>query len=392
MGTCTCQIHFHGDQTEFANSTEPPEVTVNIPKDLNSKISSNSRFDKLQKKQIIPLESNIEKKLTEFGHFIKIEQFHKYIGTVILKLIELKQFNYQQYISPPISINKQLNPFQFNDTNDIYHGSWNEEGEMEGKGIFYSFNKKIIIEGIWSKGENICGRIFFPNKEIYEGAISNSKPNGKGELLTGIRDRYIGEFKNGEFIYGQIIFSDDNTKYEGNIESGNFTGQGKMTWINNIEYQGNFENSMLSGKGRIIKIIDINKKEIYEGDFYQNEFNGKGKYFFVNGDIYEGDFENGIKKGYGIYHRNNGDKIIYEGNWSDDYPNGNGTITYGKYKLTGFWRNGDYISSSGEENEIFKNFDKDLKPQKMTIFPTSLPHLNIVSSNNISQYIPENFT
>ena len=388
MGTCTCQIHLHGDPTEFVNSNDPPEVSVNIPKAINSKISSNSPQDKLKNK----LELNIENKLAEFGHFIEIEEFNKYIGSVILKLIELKQFNCEQYISPPVSSTKQLNPFQFNDTNDIYYGSWNEEGEMEGKGIFYSFNNKTIIEGFWSKGENICGRIFFPNKEIYEGAITNSKPNGKGELLTEVRDRYIGKFKNGEFIFGEIIFSDDNTKYKGNIENRNFTGGGKMIWSNNIEYQGNFENSMLNGKGKIIKIIDIDKKEIYEGDFYQNEFNGKGKYYFFNGDIYEGDFENGIKNGYGIYHINNGNKITYEGNWSDDYPNGNGVIIYGKNKLKGFWRNGEYISSSGEENEIFKNFDKNIKPQKMTIFPTSLSHLNITSSNNISQFIPENFT
>ena len=165
-----------------------------------------------------------------------------------------------------------------------------------------------------------------------------------------------------------------------------------MTWSNNIEYQGNFENSMLNGKGKIIKIIDIDKKEIYEGDFYQNEFNGKGKYYFFNGDIYEGDFENGIRNGYGIYHINNGNKITYKGNWNEDYPNGNGIIIYGKNQLKGFWRNGEYISSSGEENEIFKNLDKNIKPQKMTIFPTSLSHLNIPTSNNISQYIPENFT
>ena len=53
----------------------------------------------------------------------------------------------------------------------------------------------------------------------------------------------------------------------------------------------------------------------------------KGKYIFHNGDIYEGEYENGIKKGKGKYTKKIEDKvIIFEGNWINDLPNGNGVI------------------------------------------------------------------
>ena len=250
--------------------------------------------------------------------------------------------------------------------------------------------KKIIIEGFWTKGEIICGRIFFPNKNIYEGTINNNSPNGQGELFTSNGDKYQGEFKNGDMIYGTVIFKDDRTKYKGNFENGNFNGHGTMTWMNNIQYKGNFENSMFSWKGEIIKINNFNKKEIYNGNFLESEFNGKGKYTFSNGDIYEGEFENGMIKGYGVYYKKE-DGIKYQGYWNDDYPNGNGELIFGEYKLKGFWRNGDFINNSEKEDENFKNIDKNIKPAKISIFPSSLSHLNI-PSNNISHFSLEDFT
>ena len=144
---------------------------------------------------------------------------------------------------------------------------------------------------------------------------------------------------------------------------------------------------MFSGNGKITKYIDIDKKEVYEGEFNENEFHGKGKYYFSNGDIYEGDFEYGIKKGYGEYNRNNGDIIKFKGKWNDDFPNGNGDLTYNGYKLKGFWRNGDFMNSIEEENEVFDNIDKNIIPPKTSIFPNSLSHINVINTNtNISQY------
>ena len=165
-----------------------------------------------------------------------------------------------------------------------------------------------------------------------------------------------------------------------------------MTWDNNIEYTGNFKNSMLSGKGSISMLINM-KKEKYVGNFTENEFHGKGKYIFTNGDEYKGEFENGIKKGNGVYIKNGEDKIIFEGIWNDDLPNGNGVLSYGGDKLKGFWRNGDFMSSNDDYSknidDNFNNIDKNIKPPKINIFTNSLSHLN--QNMNLSRYVKEDF-
>ena len=156
-----------------------------------------------------------------------------------------------------------------------------------------------------------------------------------------------------------------------------------MKWENGTQYIGNFVDSTLCGNGTIINI----QREKYEGNFDKNEFNEYGTYYFNNGEKYEGNFEYGIKRGNGIYRRN--DEVIFEGIWNDDLPNGNGIIKYRGNKLKGFWRNGIFVNSENEEGniEIFDNIDKDIKPYKVSIFPSSLSHLAVVDSN-ASQYIP----
>ena len=371
------------------NNRPENQVYNNYSQDeINSYATNNNIENKYKDPKINKIEKNIKNKLLKMGNFIQLREFKKLLGNDILIVMQEKILDYNQYITIPSSSTIDLNPFQFKETNDIYYGSWNEEAQIEGKGIFYSYKNKIIIEGFWSKGDNICGRIFFRNKDIYEGAINNSLPNGKGELCMGNGDLYSGEFKDGEMVYGVIIYKDDGTRYEGGIENGFFKGNGKMSWVNNIEYEGNFENSMFSGKGKIIKINDIDKQEKYEGGFNENEFHGKGIYYFDNGDTYEGDFEFGIKNGNGVYNRNGDDKIKFEGKWNNDLPNGNGVLTYNKNKLKGFWRNGEYMNSTEEENDIFNNIDKNIIPQKYSIFPSSLSHINIASSS-FSQYKQE---
>ena len=134
------------------------------------------------------------------------------------------------------------------------------------------------------------------------------------------------------------------------------------------------------------------QQEKYEGMFEKNEFNGKGIYYYSNGDVYEGNFEFGIKRGNGKFKRSI-DNVIFEGNWNDDLPNGNGIIKKNESNIKGFWRNGAFIGSENEEknNEILNNIDKDIKPNKISIFPNSLPHLAIGDSSNVSQFIPGNF-
>ena len=254
MGNCFCQLHIHPEK-EIINQNDNQENNSSFLI-LNSEMTNRSIQRRLKNPKINKIIVSIKKKLIELGNFIPIKEFNDLIGNEIMNEIKQKKFDSNQYITASPSSIFNLEPFKFKDTYDIYYGSWNEDAEMEGNGIFYSSKNKIIIEGVWIRGDNVCGRIFFPSGDIYEGAITNSLPNGKGELLMSNKDKYIGEFKKGEMVNGQIYFGDDGTKFEGFIENGNFNGKGKMNWRNVIEYEGDFENSMLTGKGKITKIID----------------------------------------------------------------------------------------------------------------------------------------
>jgi hypothetical protein len=386
MGSCSCIIHLHQNEGESNmddmtgsqanNSSKPIEIVSQY-----SQFSSREKGPKLNK-----MKNDLEKKLPEIGQFIPLNEFKALIHENIDNYIKTKKLNIQKYIPQNIST-FQSNPIQFKNNDNIYYGNWNENSEMEGYGIYYISDKKVVTEGVWIKGNIVFGRIFFINGDIYEGEMKNSVPDGKGKILFANGELYKGDFKQGEMTgNGMFIFS-DKTEYNGSIENGIFNGKGKMRWENGTEYDGMFADSSLNGNGVISNI----QGEKYKGVFERNEFNGEGIYHYNNGDEYEGNFEYGIKRGKGIYRRN--DSVVFEGIWNDDLPNGSGIISYEGNKLKGFWRNGILVGNSEIEEgiiEVFNNIDKDIKPKKFSIFPNSLSHLS-VNDSSVSQFIPGNF-
>ena len=92
----------------------------------------------------------------------------------------------------------------------------------------------------------------------------------------------------------------------------------------------------------------------YEGDLTDNIPNGYGTAYYSNGDIYEGYWKNGKRHGTGSYTWKNGKK--YTGDWKNDQKDGQGTIywPYGD-TLTGEFKN-DMINGTG--TYIFSNGSK----------------------------------
>jgi hypothetical protein len=327
---------------------------------------------------------NLNQKIPELGKIIHIKEYEQLINENILLKIKKNKLNFKNYL-PNDLVTYYSFPIQFKN-NNIYYGNWNKNNEMEGYGIYYINDQKVVTEGIWIKGSIIFGRIFFPNGNLYEGEMKNSVPDGVGKIFFSNGESYTGQFRMGEITgKGNFIFA-DKTTYKGGVKNGVFHGEGKIKWSNGTEYHGNFIDSTLNGKGKIFNI----QGEEYEGFFDKNEFHGEGIYSFSNGDIYEGNFEYGIKKGKGKYKRN--DNIIFEGNWNDDLPNGNGTIYYKEHTLKGFWRNGNIIGTPEIERRninLFDNIDLNIRPYKANINPNSLPHI-CITDNNVSQFIQSN--
>ena len=313
---------------------------------------------------------------------LSINEFKKKISNEILNYINNHKLNYQFYF-PSSFIALKSKPIQFKNGN-IYHGSWNEEGEMEGYGIYLIKDKNVVVEGIWKKGNNIYGRIFFPNKDKYEGYIENSLPHGKGIIFFANNEIYNGDFVEGEMTgIGTFIYI-DKSYFSGKIKNGIFNGEGSMKWINGTEYYGNFSDSIICGKGIMYNNIWGEK---YIGNFDKNEIHGKGVYYYNNGDIYDGNFEYGIKKGKGIYKRFNNAEFDLE--WDDDLANGKGVVTYNNNVLEGLWRNGKIVEKKiiKGDIDIFNNIDLNIKPIKRRIFLSSLPHLN--NYNNETQSVSQ---
>lgn len=377
---CSCKIFLNQskdneeadmEKIKYAQKSKPLEIVSQY-----SKITDNEKVTKSNSSN--KMKDNLDKKLLEIGTFISLDEYNSFISQDIHNYIQQNKLDFERYISRNITTLAE-DPVKFKN-NNIYCGNWNTNGQMEGYGIYYLSSYNIITEGIWNNGNIVFGRIFFKNGDIYEGEIKNSLPDGKGKMMFfSNKESYEGDFKMGEMTgQGTYCFS-DNTVYSGSIENGSFNGKGRIKWENGTEYIGEFVDSALCGKGKISNI----QNEKYDGLFDNNEFNGKGTYYYSNGDIFEGNFEYGVKRGKGIYRRN--DNVIFEGNWNDDLPNGNGEITYLGNKLNGFWRNGVFVGFS--DLAIFKNINKNIKPEKTSIFPNSLSHL-VINDSSVSQFTP----
>ena len=368
-------LYFHSDKKNDKFSITPRSSQGNDFLNLTS-----SRTNEKEKE----IKNNFNKKIPELGKIIHIRDYEGLISEKIRLKISKNKLNYKKYLQKEL-ITYNSFPIQFKNEN-VYYGNWNQNNEMEGYGIYYINEQKVVTEGIWIKGNIIFGRIFFPNGKIYEGEIKNSVPHGKGKMCFDYRESYEGDFAMGEMTgNGTFIFA-DKTVYNGGMRNGLFNGKGKMKWNNGIEYDGNFLDSTFSGKGKIFNV----QGEEYEGNFDKNEFNGEGIYSFNNGDEYKGNFEYGIKKGRGVYKRN--DKIIFEGNWDDDLPNGNGVIYHNNNKIRGFWRNGNLIGNPEIEKDNLKNLNNmnlNIRPSKANLIPNSLPHIQI-NDMNISQFTQNN--
>ena len=375
MGNCIFEVHYHTPREEDKKSVQL--------KTSQEKESYSIRSARIREKEDI-IKNKLNEKISELGHIIHLKQYEQIINKSNRLYISKNKLNYINYF-PKDSITYFSFPIQFKN-NNVYYGNWNENSEMEGYGVYYINDQKVVIEGIWIRGNNIFGRIFFPNGDIYEGEMRNSVPDGKGQISFSNGESYKGDFFLGEMTgKGTFIFA-DKTIYKGGIKNGVFNDEGIIKWMNGTEYHGYFADSFLCGKGKLFNI----QGEEYDGDFDKNEFNGHGIYLFNNGDQYEGTFEYGIKKGKGRYKRN--DKVTFEGFWNDDLPNGKGIISYKRNKIKGFWRNGT-LNGNPEIEEgdinIFNNLDLDIKPDTVNLCPNSLPHL-ATGDTSISQFIPKN--
>ena len=153
--------------------------------------------------------------------------------------------------------------------------------------------------------------------------------NGQGTYTVTNGDKYVGDFKDGNYNgQGTYTFANGN-KYVGGFKDGKYNGQGTYYFADGEKYVGDFKDGEYNGQGTLT-FANGNK---YVGEFKDSKYNGQGTFTFANGDKYEGYLQDSKRNGQGIYTYANGNK--YEGDYRDDKMHGQGTYTFGSGQYKG---------------------------------------------------------
>ncbi len=184
---------------------------------------------------------------------------------------------------------------------------------------------------------------------------------------------------------GKIVYS-DGSEYTGSLDGYIRSGTGTLTYANGDVYTGEWKNDEIHGQGRFeyysstdvyegyieggkksgfgkytYKSLTQSPNTIYEGN-YQNDLpNGQGKLTFYDGSVYEGNFTNGTRQGQGKHTFANGD--VYEGEILNGRAHGQGKYTFacgdvyeGQFEHGVIHGQGKYTWASGRDyTGLFKN-------------------------------------
>ncbi len=240
---------------------------------------------------------------------------------------------------------------------DTYEGSM-LNGVPNGEGTLTTFKDKGTVGNLFgklktdfNKGDKLIlkfvngkpvkeGKLLYLNGDVYEGALENNVPNGKGKLTykeTG--NTFEGEFINGTPAKtGKLTYKDTGNTFEGPMENNIPNGKGKLTYKGTGNtFEGEFINGSPAKTGKLL----YKNEDVYEGPMENNVPKGKGKLTYKEtGNTFEGEFIDGSPAETGKLLYLNGD--VYEGPMKNGLPNGKGKITYnnGGDKFEGFFIDG----------------------------------------------------
>jgi hypothetical protein len=146
--------------------------------------------------------------------------------------------------------------------------------------------------------------------------------------------------------------------YDGEIKEGIPHGKGILTYSSQHVYDGEWVNGCSHGKGTAYGVITTGSRKgtfRYEGYWLDDMMAGRGKFTWPNGDVYDGDWSNDKPNGMGIYtFKDSGARYI--GMMKDGKRHGYGTYIFkDNSKYEGEWR---HDSRCGKGVEIFANSNK----------------------------------
>ena len=217
---------------------------------------------------------------------------------------------------------------------------------------------------------NCVGTYTNPSGNKYVGEFKDGNYNGQGTFTWANGDKYVGEFKDDtQHGQGTYTFANGN-KYVGEFKDGKYNGQGTFTFGPNSEFDfhtaigefkdgdpvwpqtfiypdghqeiGRVENGVVvldfaeEEEGR--KLEHANALPDCPSDVNVRWHNCVGTYTNPNGDKYVGEFMDDEYNGQGTFTWASGEKYI--GEWKNDKRNGQGTNTWADGEnYVGEWKN-----------------------------------------------------
>jgi len=200
----------------------------------------------------------------------------------------------------------------------VYVGQW-KDGKRYGKGICYLSNGGLM-EGYWSNGLHMRGRMIFPNGDVYEGEYFHMRKQGKGRFEdfkseVSYEGEWLNELKHG---FGVEKMNDGST-YEGYFEDDMKNGQGTFRWPAGEVYTGGFKDNKIHGRGKYV----WNAEKWYDGEWFEGSMHGKGT-LVQDKKEYTGDFVKDKKQGAGLM---KWDENVYDGEFQNNKMHGVGWLS-----------------------------------------------------------------
>ncbi len=188
----------------------------------------------------------------------------------------------------------------------VYTGEWRDDLK-HGYGQYkYPASKEFdYYTGYWENDKfNGRGTLVYRNGQKYEGSFRDYQMDGEGTLYnndgtikSGIwkEDNYVGKSLDnygcisGDCNNGFGTYSfESGEKYVGNFKNGEYSGTGTYYFSNGDKYTGEFKNSEKDGQGTYIFASDSRK---YVGGWTANKYNGYGTMYYANGTVKAGNWK-----------------------------------------------------------------------------------------------------
>jgi hypothetical protein len=146
---------------------------------------------------------------------------------------------------------------------------------------------------------------------------------------------------------------------DGSPEESNWivrAGKARVTYVNSNTFEGNFDAERVKQGEGVFTWMKAGEeddsfveKAKYSGNYKDGFRSGFGKMVYPNGDIYEGEWTENLMQGEGSYtYKKTND--IYSGTWAGNKKNGEGRYEFGSDSsvLIGNWINGEIGTGTWE--------------------------------------------